>query len=97
MKKSLFVILLACVSAPSWAQIQRTAVFDFSQPLSLTPSITPPEGNSNEVPVTDNVFSNGDITIDLSGVIRDWVQPSLTLLISILMISPIISKSVSRL
>lgn len=64
MKKSLFVILLACVSAPGWAQIQRTAVFDFSQPLSLTPSITPPEGNSNEVPVTDNVFSNGDITID---------------------------------
>ena len=46
MKKSLFVILLACVSAPGWAQIQRTAVFDFSQPLSLTPSITPPEGNS---------------------------------------------------
>jgi hypothetical protein len=41
MKKSLFVILLACVSAPGWAQIQRTAVFDFSQPLSLTPSITP--------------------------------------------------------
>lgn len=64
MKKSLFVILLACVSAPGWAQIQRTAVFDFSQPLSLTPSITPPEGNSNEVPVTDDVFSNGDITID---------------------------------
>lgn len=64
MKKSLFVILLACMSAPCWAQIQRTAVFDFSQPLSLTPSITPPEGNSNEVPVTDNVFSNGDITID---------------------------------
>lgn len=64
MKKSLFVILLACVSAPGWAQIQRTAVFDFSQPLSLTPSITPPEGNSNEVPVTDKVFSNGDITID---------------------------------
>lgn len=64
MKKSLFVILLACVSAPGWAQIQRTVVFDFSQPLSLTPSITPPEGNSNEVPVTDNVFSNGDITID---------------------------------
>ena len=64
MKKSLFVILLACVSAPGWAQIQRIAVFDFSQPLSLTPSITPPEGNSNEVPVTDNVFSNGDITID---------------------------------
>lgn len=64
MKKSLFVILLACVSAHGWAQIQRTAVFDFSQPLSLTPSITPPEGNSNEVPVTDNVFSNGDITID---------------------------------
>lgn len=63
MKKSLFVILLACVSAPGWAQIQRTVVFDFSQPLSLTPSITPPEGNSNEVPVTDNVFSNGDITI----------------------------------
>ena len=64
MKKSLFVILLACMSAPGWAQIQRTAVFDFSQPLSLTPSITPPEGKSNEVPVTDNVFSNGDITID---------------------------------
>lgn len=64
MKKSLFVILLACVSAPGWAQIQRTAVFDFCQPLSLTPSITPPEGNSNEVPVTDDVFSNGDITID---------------------------------
>lgn len=64
MKKSLFVILLACVSAPGWAQIQRIAVFDFSQPLSLTPSITPPEGNSDEVPVTDNVFSNGDITID---------------------------------
>ena len=76
MKKSLFVILLACVSAPGWAQIQRTVVFDFSQPLSLTPSITPPEGNSNEVPVTDMFSLMATSLLILSGVIRDWVHPS---------------------
>lgn len=64
MKKFLFVVFMTFVSASIFAQIQRTAVFDFSQPLSLNPSITPPEGNSSEVHVTNKTFSNGDITID---------------------------------
>lgn len=64
MKKFLFVIFMAFVSSPNFAQIQRTAEFDFSQPQSLNPSITPPKGNSSEELVTDKTFSNKDITID---------------------------------
>ena len=64
MKKSLFAILMTLVSVQGFAQIQRTAEFDFSNPLGLTPAITPPSGNNEEINITDKTFTNNDITID---------------------------------
>lgn len=64
MKKSLFAILMTLVSVQGFAQIQRTAEFDFSNPLGLNPAITPPSGNNAEINITDKTFTNKDITID---------------------------------
>lgn len=64
MKKSLFAILMTLVSVQGFAQIQRTAEFDFSNPLGLPPAITPPSGNNEEINITDKTFTNNDITID---------------------------------
>ena len=64
MKKSLFAILMTLVSVQGFAQIQRTAEFNFSNPLGLNPAITPPSGNNEEINITDKTFTNNDITID---------------------------------
>lgn len=64
MKKSLFAILMTLVSVQGFAQIQRTAEFNFSNPLGLNPAITPPSGNNEEINITDKTFTNKDITID---------------------------------
>lgn len=64
MKKSLFVLLMIFVSVHSFAQIQRVAEFDFTNPTKLNPAITPPVGNNTEENVTDKTFRNADIWID---------------------------------
>lgn len=55
---------MTLVSVQGFAQIQRTAEFDFSNPLGLNPAITPPSGNNAEINITDKTFTNKDITID---------------------------------
>lgn len=55
---------MTLVSVQGFAQIQRTAEFNFSNPLGLNPAITPPSGNNEEINITDKTFTNNDITID---------------------------------
>lgn len=55
---------MTLVSVQGFAQIQRTAEFNFSNPLGLNPAITPPSGNNEEINITDKTFTNKDITID---------------------------------
>lgn len=66
MKKSLFFLVMALISVQSFAQIQRTAEFNFAQPQKLTPAVTPPASNSGDVAVTDSVFKNNSINLSFT-------------------------------
>lgn len=68
---------MTLVSVQGFAQIQRTAEFNFSNPLGLNPAITPPSGNNEEINITDKTFTNKDITIDFDLGNKDWVLPSI--------------------
>lgn len=62
MKRFLF-LLLVCFSMYSYSQIQRTVTFDFSNPNSLDPKITPRTDMGGYVLINDVVFNNGPIRI----------------------------------
>ncbi len=63
MKRSLLYLLLFVFSIETFAQKHCTAKYDFSNPTKLTPSITPAEGNGQEISTTNMVFKEGDIEI----------------------------------
>ena len=63
MKRFLF-LLLVCFSMYSYSQIQRTVTFDFSNPNSLNPKITPRTDMGGYVLINDVVFNNGPIRIN---------------------------------
>ena len=44
--KKVLLFLLLLVSVQTFAQIRRTAVFDFTNPTALNPSITPEPENA---------------------------------------------------
>ncbi len=62
MKKAILFLLLL-VSANSFAQIHRVAVYDFCTPSSLTPAITPGTENGDFVKTTNTIFKNGQTNI----------------------------------
>lgn len=66
--KKVILFLFLLLSVQTFAQITRTAVFDFSTPTSLNPSITPKSENAQTVLVTDKVFSNSGIHINFTPV-----------------------------
>ena len=65
MKKALLLLLLA-ISLPSMAQLQLSTVFDFGNPLSLNPPITPGDYHGAKVIVFDKVFQFGNVSISFS-------------------------------
>lgn len=65
MKKALLLLLLA-ISLPSMAQLQLSTAFDFGNPLSLNPPITPGDYHGAKVIVFDKVFQFGNVTISFS-------------------------------
>ena len=68
------------------AQIKREAVFDFTKPTELTPSITPRSDNGGALKVSDKVFTNGLVSISfvegnqitgaqiVTGIDSEWGQ-----------------------
>ena len=56
-------LLLALLCVPTFAQLQKSVVYDFNNPTKLTPSITPKIDNADVVNVTREVFTNGPVSI----------------------------------
>lgn len=62
--KNLFTLLgMMLLTLTINASIQRTVTFDFTNPESLTPSITPGASVGEYVQVTDKVFTNENVSI----------------------------------
>ncbi|MBR2018614.1 MAG: hypothetical protein IKA00_15230 [Prevotella sp.] len=61
--KNFLLFFFLFVSMPLMAQKQDFCVFDFGNPLQLSPSVTPISGNAQIVNITDSVFRNGPIRI----------------------------------
>ena len=66
--KKVLLFLLLLVSVQTFAQIRRTAVFDFTNPTALNPSITPEPENAQNVMVTDKVFKNLGVNISFNAI-----------------------------
>ena len=66
--KKVLLFLLLLVSVQTFAQIRRTAVFDFTNPTALNPSITPEPENAQVVMVTDKVFKNLGVNISFNAI-----------------------------
>ncbi len=66
--KKVLLFLLLLVSVQTFAQIRRTAEFDFTKPTALTPSITPMTENAQTVQVTDETFKNSAVSISFTPV-----------------------------
>lgn len=76
MKKTLLFFLLL-LSATSFAQVHRSAVFDFNTPSSLNPVMTPGSSNGSVVNVLNTVFKSGQIAISFGlpeGVVDNGAQ-----------------------
>jgi len=65
MKKALLFLFLM-VSLPMIAQLQLAAPFNFGNPLSLSPSITPGDYTGAKILVSDKTFTLGNISISFS-------------------------------
>lgn len=63
MRKTLFTLVAALFAQLTFAQIVRTAVFDFTNPQALTPSITPASQLFDQVDVTEKVFQEEAVTL----------------------------------
>lgn len=61
--KKICLLLMSLLCLPSFAQLQKSIVYDFNHPKQLTPSITPSVDNAGIVNVTKNVFTNGPVSI----------------------------------
>lgn len=66
--KKVLLFLLLLVSVQTFAQIRRTAEFDFTHPTALTPSITPMTENAQTVQVTDETFKNSAVSINFTPI-----------------------------
>lgn len=64
--KKVILFLFLLLSVQSYAQIKRTAVFDFTNPTALSPSITPEKENAQNVIVTDKIFKSQGVSISFS-------------------------------
>lgn len=71
--KKLLLLLSLFISVNTFADISRSVLYDFNDPLHLTPSITPSGNKGGVVNVNDVVFSNGHIEISFELVNPDWV------------------------
>ena len=58
--KKVLLFLLLLVSVQTFAQIRRTAVFDFTNPTALNPSITPEPENAQNV-IKNFLDSDGNV------------------------------------
>ena len=66
--KKVILFLFLLLSVQSYAQIKRTAVFDFTNPTALSPSITPANENAQNVIVTDKIFKSQGVSISFATV-----------------------------
>jgi hypothetical protein len=63
MMKKILVLLLTFISVQGFAQLSRTAQFDFAHPTTLSPSITMGTYHAAYNMVTETTFTNGLATI----------------------------------
>lgn len=70
--KKLLLLLSILVSVNTFADISRSAFFNFNQPSSLSPAITPASGSGEVVPINSTVFTNGFIEVSFE-LVEDWV------------------------
>jgi len=65
--KRYLLLLVTLVSVSVYGQIQKQVTFDFTQPSSLNPIITPPDPNLTvSVEVTEKIFKSGEISISFA-------------------------------
>lgn len=89
--KKITLFLLLVISLQVSAQIRRVALFDFTKPTELNPSITPRTDNGGGLKVSDKVFTNGLANISFvegsqitgaqiqTGIDEEWNITSYTL------------------
>ncbi len=63
MNRKICLFFLFLLHLPIFAQLQKYVVYDFNNPTQLTPSITPQPDNADVVSVTNEVFTNGPVSI----------------------------------
>lgn len=66
MRKALLLFMFAVISANVFGQKQETAVFVFSNPEGLTPSVTPSPDKGISISVNDIVFSEKSIRMSFA-------------------------------
>ena len=64
--RNFILLLLVAFALPVAAQKSNSVTFDFANPTSLDPQITPSDVNSGTVSVTDKVFHNDLIDISFA-------------------------------
>ncbi len=70
MKQYLLLLLLTLCLPISSQTLEKTAVFDFSNPTSLNPSITPSDESGIGVRVYSTVFKAGAVTLSFSDAVQ---------------------------
>ena len=63
MNRKICLFFLFLLHLPIFAQLQKYVVYDFNNPTQLAPSITPQPDNADVVSVTNEVFTNGPVSI----------------------------------
>ncbi|MGM9710153.1 MAG: hypothetical protein ACI3ZB_11220 [Prevotella sp.] len=66
MKRTVFTIIVALMASYGFGQIQRKTIFDFTQPLKLTPAVTPAKEDKSAINVADSVFTKGSVKISFT-------------------------------
>ena len=64
--RNFILLLLVAFVLPLSAQVTNSVTFDFANPKSLNPQITPKTSNGSTEFVTNEVFRNGPIDISFS-------------------------------
>ena len=67
--KKICMLLLSLLCLPAFAQLQKSVVYNFSDPTKLTPVITPSKVNGGVVNVTWHTFTNGPMSFILRHLI----------------------------